>query len=158
MVLKACPDAPFVIVAPQLHSELEGWTSEQLDLLLDDVLAKYSVDPDRVYVAGASWGAYGVWDWGCHSPQRLAAIVPISGEPNTDLVDQMKTLPVWAFHGALDKAVWPHEDQAMIAALQKLGDEAKLTMYPDLAHNAWSRALADPEVYRWMLSHRRHGS
>ncbi len=152
---EAQPDLPFVIVTPQLDSELNGWTAQQLDALLDHLLATYDVDPDRVYAMGHSWGAYGVWDWACRSPGRLAAIAPVSGEPNTDLVREMKQVPVWAFHGAMDKEVWPHEDQKMIRMLARLGDDAKLTMYPDLGHNAWQRTIQNREVFEWLLKHRR---
>jgi predicted peptidase len=151
------PDLPFIAITPQLSSELDGWSSESLDALLDNLLEKYPIDADRVYLTGYSWGAYGVWDWACHSPQRFAAIAPISGEPNTDLVDRLVHVPVWAFHGAKDKEVWPHEDQKMVELLTRRGGDAKLTMYQDVGHNAWTRTYRDPELYAWLLKHRRAG-
>ena len=134
----------------------DGWWSvESLDALLDHVLASYDVDPDRVYPTGISLGAYGVWDWSCHRPQAFAAVAPIAGEGNDDWADQLRDVPVWAFHGALDKAVNPAEEQRMVNAVIKAGGNAKLTIYPDLGHNAWDRAYSDPALFQWFLSHRR---
>jgi len=146
---------PFILVAPQAKSEKDWWSLELLDPMLDEVLAKYEVDPDRVYLSGVSMGAYGVWDWAVHRPRAFAAIAPVSGEGNDDLAGELRHVPVWAFHGALDRAVSPAEEERMVNAVLKAGGEAKLTMYPDVGHNAGSRAYADPELYRWLLSQRR---
>src|SRR4051812_14107014 len=140
-VVDRMPEWPFVLVSPQSPSELDWWDVDSLNAVLDDVLAKYDVDPDRVYLTGLSMGGYAVWDWALHRPERFAAIVPISGEPNTDLADiiAQSKLPVWAFHGAKDKEVWPHEDQKMVDLIQRAGGDARLTMYEDAGHDAWTR-------------------
>ena len=148
-------DFPFVIVAPQMPAYDGWWSVESLDALLDHVLATYDVDPDRVYLTGISLGAYGVWDWACHRPQAFAAIVPIAGEGNDDWAGKLKNVPVWAFHGANDKAVSPAEEQRMVNAVNKAGGSAKLTLYPDLGHNAWYRAYNDPALFGWLLAHPR---
>jgi predicted peptidase len=154
-IAAAKADFPFVLVSPQSPSEKEWWTVESLDVLLDHVLEEYAVDPDRVYLTGLSMGAYGVWDWACHRPEAFAAIVPIAGEGNDDFADDLKYVPVWAFHGAKDHAVSPAEEERMVNAVNKAGGHAKLTMYPDLGHNAWDRAYRDPALYEWLLSNRR---
>ena len=44
----------------------------------------------------------------------------------------------------------------MIAALKRLGvAEARLTIYPDATHNSWERTYNNPEIYDWLLQHRR---
>jgi predicted peptidase len=155
MIVDGQKESPFVVVAPQLGSDHDWWSAETLNALLDDLLVKYDVDPDRVYLTGLSLGGYGVWDWACHSPQRFAAIVPIAGQPNPDWFQRLERLPVWAFHGALDKEVWPHEDEKMIKLLKEMGADAKLTMYAGVGHNAWSRAYREPGLWEWMLRQRR---
>jgi predicted peptidase len=65
-------------------------------------------------------------------------------------------LPVWAFHGGKDPAVDPDESGRMIKALKRLdAAEVKLTIYPDAQHNSWERTYNNPEVYAWLLQHRR---
>jgi hypothetical protein len=31
----------------------------------------------------------------------------------------------------------------------------QLTVYPDAEHDAWSTTYSNPELYRWMLQHKR---
>ena len=149
------PSFPFIVIAPQLPSQKDWWSVESLDALLDHVLEKYPVDRDRVYLTGISLGAYGVWDWACHRPGAFAAIAPIAGEGNDDWASELKHLPVWAFHGAKDKAVSLAEEKRMVDAVNRAGGVAKLTIYPDAGHNAWREAYNDPELYRWFLAHAR---
>ena len=155
--LPKLPQFRFIVVAPQCPSELEWWQVDSLNAMLDDVLAKYDVDPDRVYLTGLSMGGYAVWDWAVHNPERFAAVAPLSGEPNTDLAEILAKakLPIWAFHGAKDKEVWPHEDQKMVALIQQQGGDAKLTLYPDVGHGGWSRTYGNPALYEWFLKHTR---
>ncbi|MHC5540812.1 carboxylesterase family protein, partial [Singulisphaera rosea] len=58
---------PFVIVAPQSPSG--GWSIEVLDDLLDQVLARYRIDPDRVCLTGSSMGGYGTWSLATTHPE-----------------------------------------------------------------------------------------
>ena len=149
-------DSPFVVVAPHLPDYSGWWSVESLDAVLDHLLEKYDVDPDRVYLTGASLGAYGVWDWACHRPRAFAAIAPIAGGGNDDWADKLKHVPVWAFHGANDQAVALAEEERMVNAVKKSGGDAKLTIYPDTGHNAWDKAYRDPALFEWFLSHQRH--
>jgi predicted peptidase len=149
------PDFPFILVAPQSRSVKDDWSIESLDALLDHVLATYAGDPDRVYLTGLSMGGYGAWNWACHRPSAFAAIAPIAGEGNTDLADQLRDVPVWAFHGGKDPEVAVTEEERMINEVKRLGGDAKLTIYPDAGHNAWERAYGDPALFEWFLSHRR---
>src|SRR4029079_13721099 len=47
---------PFLLVSPQAPSAREWWNNEVLVALLDEVMQKYAVDPDRVYLTGLSMG------------------------------------------------------------------------------------------------------
>jgi predicted peptidase len=158
-IFKVCAqrqDSPFVIVAPHLPDYSGWWNVESLDVVLDHVLETCDIDPDRVYLTGASLGAYGVWDWACHRPNAFAAISPCAGEGNDDWAAKLKNVPVWAFHGDRDQAVALAEEQRMVNAVNKAGGSAKLTIYPNTGHNAWEQAYRDPALFDWFLSHTRH--
>src|SRR5580704_17469171 len=45
-------DYPFILTSPQ--APRRGWNPEAVNGLIDDVMAKYRVDPDRVYLTGLS--------------------------------------------------------------------------------------------------------
>ena len=55
------------------------WKPEELIQLVDHVIGKLNVDPERVYVTGLSMGGYGTWRLAATYPDRFAAAVPICG-------------------------------------------------------------------------------
>src|ERR1700685_2957590 len=128
---------PFIVVSPQCPSG-HWWNNELVPLttLLDDVSAKYKVDPDRVYVTGLSMGGYGTWALAAYAPNRFAAIVPVCGGGEIMLTRSIRHVPVWAFHGGKDPIVPVKRSQDLVEALKKAGADAKLTVYPDALHES----------------------
>ena len=111
-------------------------------------------------------GGYGTWELGLSHPDRFAAIAPICGGANliTPLLiagdrtqaAAFRTLGIWAYHGVKDPVVPVSESQRMIDWLKGHGlPEAKLTLYPEAQHDAWSETYRNPELYDWFLKHRR---
>jgi predicted peptidase len=145
---------PFIVVSPQCPKG-QMWSADVLNTLLDAVIKEYSVDQDRVYCTGLSMGGYGTWSLATAYPQRFAAIVPICGGGQPAQAARLKPVPIWAFHGARDSIVPVSESEQMVDAVKKVGGDAKLTVYPKARHNCWARAYSDPEVYDWLLAHRR---
>jgi predicted peptidase len=149
-------DLPFIIVSPQCPSG--QWWPDKVDVLLallDEIQARYTVDPDRVYVTGLSMGGYGTWALACQDPNRFAAIAPICGGGQPILARRLKNQPVWAFHGARDTTVPPEESKRMVEAVTRAGGQAKLTVYPEAGHDAWTETYENPELYTWLLGHQR---
>jgi predicted peptidase len=162
-IVQSQPDFPFIVVSPQCPDG-ETWSSEVLLNLLDAVMAKYPVDPHRVYLTGLSMGGYGSWSLGLEHPERFAAIAPIcgGGEPvrvmlaGKKRVADLKSLGVWAFHGAKDPVVPLAESERMVQALQRVGcTDVKLTVYPEAQHDSWTEAYNDSQLYDWLLRHSR---
>lgn len=131
--------------------------------LLKDVQERYNVDPNRVYLTGLSMGGYGTWELALAHPEKFAAIVPLCGGgtllpvllATTKQLRAIRSLGVWAFHGAKDSVVPLLESERMIAALKEVGNRAKLTVYPNSEHDCWTETYANPALYKWLLSHRR---
>jgi len=88
-------------------------------------------------------------------PKLFAAIAPICGGGSPYMVHRILKLPVWVFHGAKDTIVPLYESQRMVEALRAQGSNAKITVYPDAAHDVWTQTYETPELYEWLLSHRR---
>ncbi|HTI50463.1 MAG TPA: prolyl oligopeptidase family serine peptidase [Planctomycetaceae bacterium] len=146
---------PFIVVAPQFAEDKFWWEPVHLTALLDDVIARYKVDTDRICVTGLSTGGYGCWGLAAHIPDRLAAIVPICGGGEPYWTKKLSHLPVWAFHGAKDPTVPVERSIAMDEAMKKNGGHPKLTIYPEAGHNAWTETYNNPELYEWLLAQRR---
>jgi predicted peptidase len=147
---------PFIIVSPQCGKD-QWWTAEQRELtaLIDEIVAKYKVDPERIYLTGLSMGGFGTWSLAAYAPDRFAAIIPICGGGTPNVARLLEKTPVWAFHGGKDPIVPVTQSQEMIDAIKKAGGEAKLTIYPDAGHDSWTATYANPEIYEWLLAHKR---
>lgn len=150
---RALPDFPFLTVAP-LCSE-ETWFDMMAELkgLVRHVAALPFVDARRIYAMGASMGGYGVWQLAMSMPQSFAAIVPVCGGGMYWNAARLKDVPVWAFHGAKDKTVLVEESIKMVEKVNAAGGNAKLTIYPERRHDAWTDTYTNPEVYNWLLEH-----
>ena len=145
-------ELPFVTVCPQC---VEMWDVRILDPLLDEVIARFNADPARVYITGSSMGGLGTWLLANVAADRVAAIAPICPSFACINPENFRGLPVWVFHGAMDAVAPIEETDRMIALLRNAGCDVKFTEYPDLEHDAWTPAYHDPELWEWMLSHRK---
>ncbi|HOQ05123.1 MAG TPA: prolyl oligopeptidase family serine peptidase [Anaerohalosphaeraceae bacterium] len=149
-------DFPFVIVSPQCP-EGQWWPvlGREVMALVDEMLERYKIDPDRVYLTGLSMGGYGTWAIASAWPQRFAAIAPVCGGGRPLPAANLKKVPVWAFHGAKDPVVPLSESLQMVEAVNQAGGKAVLTVYPEAEHDSWTQTYDNPELYQWLLSHRR---
>ena len=146
---------PFVLISPQC-AERRSWEPAAVDALLDKALATYDVDPDRVYLTGISMGGYGTWATAIAYPHRFAAVAPICGGGDPSGAPALKDMPIWAFHGEKDKLVPIQRTEEMVDAVKRAGNEAvTFTRYPDAGHDSWTPAYDTPELYDWLLSHKR---
>jgi len=146
---------PFILASPQCP-EGGWWTQQPVLELVDHLEETLDVDPDRIYLTGLSMGGYGTWHFACQAPDRFAAIAPICGGGLPYHMRRITDLPVWAFHGALDRAVPLEESLRLVRELQKHGNESvKLTVYPEAGHDSWTESYDNPEFYDWLLSHAR---
>ena len=149
------PVKQFIVVSPQCPAARQGWNVFSLNALLDDVLAKYSVDQDRVYLTGLSMGGFGTWEWASRNSDRFAAIAPMCGGGNPANVRRLATLPIWVFHGDADPTVPVKNSDDMVEALKKANADVKYTRYPGVGHDCWTRSYNNSELFEWMLTHKR---
>src|SRR3954467_6111570 len=89
---------PFVTIFPQSTGTWRGEDRDRLVIAsLDYAQHAFSINPNRVILAGLSYGALGTWQIGANHPDRFAALVPVSGHRATELAERLVLLPVWAF-------------------------------------------------------------
>lgn len=152
-IVESKPDFPFILVSPQCPRR--GWNVEALNALLDEVVAQYRVDKDRVYLTGLSMGGYGTWSLGAAHPEKFAALVPICGGGNPANAAKLAQLPIWVFHGAKDPTVPIARSKEMVEALKAAGGNPKFTVYPEAGHDSWTETYNNPELYKWLLEQKR---
>ncbi len=149
-------DFPFIVVSPQCPTG--DWWTEKVEVLinlLDDIVARYKVDKQRIYLTGLSMGGYGTWSLASIYPERFAAIAPICGGGKRFMAMRLKDIPVWVFHGAKDDIVLLEESEEMVDAVRKRGGSARFTIYPDARHDSWTETYNNQKLYDWFLEHRK---
>jgi predicted peptidase len=150
-------EVQFIVVYPQCpkgnKGNYRGWPKKLLFNVINDIISQHHVDKNRIYVTGLSMGGSGAWDMACAYPDLIAAVAPICGWTQMKNACNMKNVPVWAFHGALDPVVPLKESEEMVAAVKACGGNARLTIYPDTGHNAWTKTYNNKDLYDWFLRH-----
>lgn len=144
---------PFVMVAPLCSENTWFDLWGEVKALVEDITARPYTDKKHIYAMGASMGGYATWQLAMSMPEYFAAIVPICGGGMYWNTARLVNVPVWAFHGGKDDCVYPEESEKMVRLTNERGGNAKLTVYPENGHNAWSDTYSNPEVFEWMLSH-----
>jgi predicted peptidase len=144
---------PFILVSPQCPGR--GWNVDVLNALIEQVVRKYRVDKERVYLTGLSMGGYGTWSLAAAHPEKFAAIAPICGGGSTNDAPKLAKLPIWVFHGAKDSTVPIKRSEEMVEALRTAGGTPKFTVYPEAGHDSWTATYDNPELYQWLLQQKR---
>ena len=163
---------PFIIVIPQCPLR-HFWTDPDMLLMaiasLDQEAKEFHADPERTYLSGLSLGGYGAWELAKAYPHRWAAIALCSTgifwsyapdrwrEVSTlpaEYARKVGRVPIWMFHGTDDTTVIPRQSELMFEAFKAEGGHIRLWNYAGMHHDCWTRAFNEPELPRWLLSHR----
>ncbi len=173
------PDS-FVIVNPHMRTGSRNqrqWfkNADGLVQMVDQVIKKHHVDPDRIYLTGQSRGGHGAWGVAKRFPEKFAAIVPIAGALNCESgCEKMVDLPVWILHNSEDPVVKYDYPKTTVDYFEKelarsflktsnmnqqvslLRSTAIFTTFESDQHGgAGSKAYGSPVFYQWLLSQRR---
>lgn len=170
-----------IIINPHLRvgpRDKREWSQFPVSMatIIDQAIAEYQGDPQRVYLTGLSKGGHGTWELAKQLPQRLAAIVPIAGRITCDSnCHQLRRIPTWIIHYQKDpqvsydfyagRSVRFLEDSLDVPFLrlptldvpwERIRTESHLlTGLPLEGHGGWDAAYRSSMVYRWMLSQRK---
>jgi predicted peptidase len=153
-LVAAGKEFPFVLCSPQCPADTR-WNADELAKLVDELTKTYRIDRERLYVTGLSMGGAGTWSLVAANPEKFAAAMPLCGRGDLANAEKLAKTPTWVLVGDKDRAETVENCKEMATALKKAGGEAKLTVYPDVPHDCWTMTYNNPEVYDWLLSHRR---
>jgi len=137
----------------------EGHIDALFSKLIEDMVAKHGVDPNKVYLMGYSAGGDGVYQLAPRLADRFGAATMMAGHPNDATADGLYNLPFRIYMGGKDAAYKRNETAAewgeKLKALQKKhgGFEHKVTIYPEMGH--WMKKK-DAEAVPWMAEQTRN--
>lgn len=154
---------PGFVLVPQ---NLNGWANadpQDAIRIIRLLLKKYPIDPNRIVVHGLSDGGFGTYEIIKRAPWLFAAAIPMvpvsdagiveaTNAGTKDLVDPIANIPLWQFQGGVDTVVSPAQNQFYIEYLRDYGMSTRYTVYPDLGHNVWNNAYAEPDFFSWILN------
>ena len=149
--LYARKDYECITVMPQCPKD-EYWAMrvESVVGFILQMIEKYPVDADRVYLTGLSMGGYGTWYTSIARPDLFAAIVPVCGG-GMSWAAGVLNMPIWVFHGAEDNVVDVRNSDEMVEKLKFLGKDVKYSRLDNVLHNVWDYTY-DEEFMDWLLS------
>jgi pimeloyl-ACP methyl ester carboxylesterase len=126
------------------------WTPDaarRFDAVFNDVLQRYNVDRDRIYLTGFSNGGTGALYFAALWPQRFAAVVSLmgAGQCNEQVkagLPNLKSLPLLFVHGENDTTIEPECSKTTQAALADLNPAIKpqLKILPNHSHDITLRS------------------
>ncbi|HYO08238.1 MAG TPA: prolyl oligopeptidase family serine peptidase [Tepidisphaeraceae bacterium] len=147
---------PFITIFPQSKGTWKGDANDRMVMAcLAETARQFSIDRERIILAGLSYGGLGTWQIGARHADVFAALVPVGGFSDQGSAAPLKRTPVWAFHYSGDIIVPVRHAREMVAELRQIGGNARLTEYAGMGHNPWEKvAAADSGAVSWMLRQR----
>lgn len=142
----------FVIVSPQCYADTWFEIFEQLIEFCEYIYEQPFTDKARFYSSGISMGGYTAYQLMMSRPNLFSAGIVCCGGGMYWNASRFKNIPLRIFHGAQDKVVLPCESENMTKHINECGGNARLTMYPECAHNCWDKVYTNKENFDWLLS------
>ncbi len=144
--------------ARTFHFSLKEEPTRMMKLLVEFVKQlprQYKIVENRFYVTGLSMGGMGTFEIVRRLPRRFAAALPICGGADPASAATIKHVPWWIFHGDKDNVVPITHSEKMVNALKAANATVKYNVYPNVGHNSWDNAFAEPDYLVWMFQQRR---
>jgi hypothetical protein len=154
-------DAKFIGLIPQCPKD-RGFQSMPMSGVIVELInwveKNYSMDPDRVYLTGFSYGGACTWAVAQQFPERFAAIVPLSARlaPQPELSPEiLKNIGVWCAVG--------QNDGDFFNSCNQMSDHFTKAKHPNFHfniikngnHHCYQSTYGNPDFWKWLLAQKR---
>ncbi len=166
----------FILAVPygRRNTDFVGVGEDDTVIVTESVKARYSVDPNRVFLMGASMGGYGVYAVGLHRPDLWAGLSAMSGRTDfylwfkldranvpwwkqllydandpRHLADNAYSLPIFLQHGAQDTLNDPEQSRRFYNDLKTLGYPVRYREVQDGDHYIYFEADTYVQAIEW---------
>lgn len=171
-------NAPMFVVAPEGfgNSGYAAFGERDVEEVIALVRERYRIDPDRIYMTGASMGGIGAASIPLHRPDVFAAAAPLCGyhslfeyrslagadllpwerrlasfRSNAQWADHGRHLPLYVVHGTRDGI---RHSKSLVEAFRLRKFDVTFET-PDAGHNVWDRTYADKAIFDHFKKYRR---
>ncbi|MBW3665864.1 MAG: peptidase [Actinobacteria bacterium] len=125
----------------------------ELDLweVWHDVASHVALDPDRTVIGGYSMGGFGAWRIAAMHPDLFAGMFLLSSAARDDLplATNLRSIPYYHDHGALDQLVPITQARETIARLDELGHRYVFDVHPTEDRVAYSLKDGWRQLVTW---------
>jgi len=145
---KLFDDQAFLMLSP-IDLSQNKWQSIDLDHILGQVMAHYSIDPTQIHLSGVSAGASRAWQWAASSKSQFASLSTFGG-----MLHKLYGYPsvrTFAAHGQQDEIIPFDWVEPILRALKSKRSDNRVTVFEDAGHDVWSRIFADPSYWKWVF-------
>ena len=132
--------------------EILAELTDELRVLINEIIAKYNIDTTRIYGMGYSMGGNGIVEFAFRNPQIFTAIAAMSGYYFNLWISRIKDIPIWIFHGAKDSRISVKETDDFVEEYKKFGIDVKYAKESKGEHRPPTEK-EHLEVLRWFLEH-----
>jgi predicted esterase len=146
----------YIVVAPEWtekHQKDYHYSAREHAVVLDslrDACRRFSIDSDRVYLAGHSIGGDAVWDIGLAHPDLWAGVIPMSASVDrycTMYWENAKLVPFYFVIGELDGSRLRNNARDLDRYLQR-GYDATVVQYQGRGHEDYFDEIL--RIFDWM--------
>ena len=121
--------------------------------LIEQTINNYNIDANRVYLIGVSMGGFGTWEFISRRPDLFAAAVPMAGYSDPNQLEKIKHIPIWIFHGDIDKWNPVEGSRNMYKLLSQEKADVTYTEYENTQHGeAFKKAFKEEKLIPWLFS------
>lgn len=126
--------------------------------LINNLIQSNSIDKNRVYCFGTSFGACCVWYSISMFPEMFAAAVPVMGimtelDEFLPILKEHNTLPIWIAHSSDDDTVSIATDDYIYSKLSDINPNIKYSRWDKYGHKMAGHFYRKEPFIEWMFEH-----
>jgi len=159
---------PSFYMAPISQTNMSGWgdagpnspitQQEKFEgrltvVVVTELLTRYKIDADRLYITGPSMGGRGTWDIVRRNPGMFAAAAPAAAPASAADAKLYLNENLWSINGENDSTAKDNEDA--ILAIRAAGGNPIYTELANHGHDTWRTVYPMPEFIAWVFAQRR---
>jgi len=169
MMVRQGNHLPFILAAPILKKsdDFRSFPDVYLRGVYDEIIKRYRVNSDKVYVTGISMGGEATYRFALKNPGIPAAIAPLSAAdpeyspemqqegfiPFKEPMSAISHIPVFSVHGENDVLVPLEAARKTVSELQEVNNQVEFHIIKDNGHDTWTTTYSDEQFYIWLLGH-----
>lgn len=160
---------PCYVLAPQLpesenfwkarYNFAFTWSMQACVDIVDEMIAKYPIDTNRIYLVGIDIGGDAIYDLGMNYPDKFAALASFGSYYRLSKRSsaQIAHLPMWLAWGDSDEWISREQKRIMTFDLRLAGAKVETREFEKTGKKCWNNLSEEaPEFMPWLFSQQKN--